>query len=165
MYPVTFFDDGTTKINTSTWLQCGRAIASLLSLPIDRSSDSSTSTTFPVLSDFANAPLRISSFLVSQRDMLSSLHRVLDTTDADWTITHEATDKRVRDGAEEMKRGEMTGFAKQMYSRMFYPNGDGDYGASRGLKNEVLGLPRKELDEATRRTVEMVEGGWNPFAE
>jgi len=28
----------------------------------------------------------------------------------------------------------------------------------------VLGLKREDLDECTKRTVEMVESGWNPFA-
>merc|ERR1712080_571641 len=31
---VTFYDDGETKITTSTWEQCGRALAALLSLPV-----------------------------------------------------------------------------------------------------------------------------------
>ena len=31
-------------------------------------------------------------------------------------------------------------------------------------ENGLLGLGREELDVATRRTVEIVEGGWNPLA-
>ena len=31
--------------------------------------------------------------------------------------------------------------------------------------NDALGLPHEDLDEATKRTVEMVESGWKPFAE
>ncbi|KAM3506675.1 hypothetical protein MY11210_007466 [Beauveria gryllotalpidicola] len=33
-----------------------------------------------------NRPLFIKSFVASQRDMLDSLHRVLDTMDKDWTV-------------------------------------------------------------------------------
>ncbi len=51
-----------------------------------------------------------------------------------------------------------------MYARVFYPNGDGDFESSRGLANEVLGLPKEELDEATKGAVEMVESGWSPYA-
>ncbi len=36
-----FFDDGQTKINTSTWDQCGRALAGLLNLPISGASRAS----------------------------------------------------------------------------------------------------------------------------
>lgn len=50
-----------------------------------------------------------------------------------------------------------------MYARVFYPDGSGDYESSKGLDNEGLGLPQEDLDEATKRTVEMVNGGWNPF--
>lgn len=51
-----------------------------------------------------------------------------------------------------------------MYSRVFYPNGDGDYEFSRGLSNSLIGLPKEDLDEGTKRAVEMVESGWSPFA-
>ena len=153
---VTFFDDGNTKINASTWAQCGRAFAALLSLPESGSSLS--------LSEWKNKPFYLASFRISQRDMLDSIHRVTGTTDKDWGISHEPTAKRYKDGLDEMKRGQLTGFAKAMYSRAFFPNGDGDFESSRGLANDLIGLPKDDLDEATRRAVDMVESGWNPFA-
>ena len=154
---VTFFDDGNTRISVSTWQQCGRALAALLSLPESGAS--------PSISQWKNKTLYIASFRVSQRDMLDSLHRVLGTTDKDWNITHEPTAQRYKDGINEMQKGAMTGYAKAMYSRCFFPNGDGDHESSRGLANDLLGLPKEDLDEATKRTVEMVESGWNPFAQ
>ncbi|KAF2729696.1 NAD(P)-binding protein [Polyplosphaeria fusca] len=153
---VTLFDDGTTKINTSTWDQCGRAVAALLSLPVSGAS--------PCLEDWDNKPLYISSFLVSQRDMLDSLHRVMGTKDADWKIKYEGSRKRYDDGRKEMAEGVRTGFVKSMYSRIFFQSGEGDYETTKGLANGVLGLPKEDLDEATKRTVDIVEGGWNPFA-
>ena len=153
---VTFFDDGNTPMSISTWQQCGRALAGLLSLPESGAS--------PAISQWKNTSLYIASFTVSQRDMLDSLHRVLGTTDKDWNITYEPTAQRYKDGKDEMQKGLMTGFAKTMYSRAFFPNGEGDFESSRGLANELIGLPKDNLDEATKRTVEMVESGWNPFA-
>lgn len=50
-----------------------------------------------------------------------------------------------------------------MYARVFYPDGSGDYESSKGLDNEALGLPHEDLDEATKRAVEMVNSGWNPY--
>ncbi|KAL8824040.1 MAG: hypothetical protein Q9170_008269, partial [Blastenia crenularia] len=97
------------------------------------------------------------------RDMLDSLHRVLGTKDADWTITHEDSKERRAKGLEEMKQGMRTGFAKQMYTRVFWKDGVGDHESSKGLANGVLGLEKEELDEATKRAVEMVESGWSPF--
>ena len=97
--------------------------------------------------------------------MLDSIHRVTGTTDKDWEITYEPTAQRYKNGIAEMQKGAMTGFAKAMYSRNFFPNGGGDFESSRGLANDLIGLPTEDLDEATKRTVEMVESGWNPFAE
>lgn len=153
---VTFFDDGKRILTVSTWNQCGRAVAGLLSLPESGAS--------PSLSDFANKQLPIKSFRISQRDMLDSVHRVLGTTDADWKIKYETTDQRIVDGDAEMKAGDMRGFAKKLYATMFAPaNKAGDYGA-KGVVNDVLGLPVEDLDEATKRAVDMVQSGWNPFA-
>jgi hypothetical protein len=51
-----------------------------------------------------------------------------------------------------------------MYARVFYPDDSGDYETTHGLDNEVLGLPSEDFDAATRKTIEMVNSGWNPFA-
>ena len=153
---VTFYDDGKTVINSSTWRQCGRALAALLSLP---ESDAS-----PALSQWKNKSFYVSSFRISQRDILDSLHRVIGTTDSDWEISYEPTAQRYANGLEEMRNGQMLGFPKALYARIFYPNGDGDFESSKVLANGELGLPKEEIDEATRRAVNMVESGWNPFA-
>ncbi|KAI1371558.1 hypothetical protein F4677DRAFT_464166 [Hypoxylon crocopeplum] len=151
---VTFFDDGKTEVNISTWRQCGRALAALLSLPETGPS--------PALSDWKNNPVYIDSFRITQRDMLDSLNRVLGTTDASWEIKYEASSARYMDGIERMQKGDTVGFAKAMYSRNFYPNAASDFSA-KGLANDILALPEDNLDEATKRAVEMVESGWNPF--
>lgn len=154
---VTFFDDGNTLVNVSTMKQCGRALAALLTLP--------ESGTSPALSEWKNQPFYFASFRVCQRDMLDSIHRVTGTTDKDWEFTSQPTAQRYKDGLDEMKNGIWTGFAKAMYSRAFYPTGDADYESSRGLSNDLLGLPKEDLDEATKMAVEMVESGWSPFGQ
>ncbi|KAG9697998.1 NAD(P)-binding protein, partial [Aureobasidium melanogenum] len=146
-----FYDDGMTKMNTSTWELCGKAIAELVSLPEEE------------LEKFKNKSLYISSFKVSQREMLDSVHRVLGTKDEDWDIRYEGTKERYNKGIEDMKNGDRTGFGRAMYARVFYPDGSGDYESSKGLDNESLNLPDEELDEATKRTVELVNSGWNPY--
>lgn len=155
-----FIDDGETKINTSTWPQCGLAIANLLSLKVlpDDENDKSTH-----LSQFKNEIVYISSFLMNQKQMLASLKRVTNTTDKDWTIEHQNHKERYESGQKMMKEGNRLGFARLMYTRMFYPNGDGNYEASAGLMNGVLGLPKEDLDEATKRAVELYEkeGGYS----
>jgi hypothetical protein len=154
---VTLYDDGNTNINTSTWQQCGRAVASLLSLPFE-------STSGPSLSQFKNKPVYISSFNVSQRDMLASVLRVTSTKESDWTITYEPSAKRFKDGQEQFAKGDRIGFGKLLYARVFYPDESGDFEKRHGLQNELLGLPKEDIDESTKVAIKMAEQG-SPFGQ
>lgn len=153
---VIFFDDGTVPLPTSTWQLCGDAIAKLLALP-ESGADLS-------LDNWKNQPLYIASFVITQRDMLDSLHRVLGDKDSDWEIKHEDSKERYGQGLQDLQKGDMSGFMRAMYTRPFYPESNANYKATRGLSNETLGLPQEDLDAATKEAVEMVKSGWNPFA-
>lgn len=154
-----FFDDGTAKINTSSWPQCGKAVANLLSLRKLPDSESDPSSS-PTLSQFANSFIRIASFLISQRDMFASVLRVTHTTESDWKITHENSTARYEDGIRKLQGGDRTGFGQLMYTRVFFPNGDGDYETRHGgLNNEELGLGKEDLDTYTKVAVEMAKAG------
>ena len=149
---VTFFDDGNTRINTSTLPQCGRAVANVLSLkilPDDKDDETAC------LSQFKNKFVRVSSFRVSQKDMLDSLMRVTDTKSSDWKISQQATEDRYKAGCEELKKGNHLGLPQLMYTRVFYRDGSGDFEASKGLHNDILGLPKDDLDEYTKIALEM----------
>ena len=155
---VTFFDDGNTKIITSTWEQCGRAVAALLSLPelpVDENDKSLT------VSQFGNGIVYISSFLISQKDMFESVKRVTGTTDADWKISYEPSAQRYHDGVEALKKGDMSGFGKLLYARVMFPNGDGNF--STKLHNKLLDLPQEDLDERTKVAVTMAESNKVPY--
>jgi hypothetical protein len=155
---VTFYDDGNTKFITTTWEQCGRAMAALLSLPelpVDENDKSLT------LSHFSNGVVYISSFLISQKDMFESIKRVTGTTDTDWKVSYEPSEKRYQDGSEAMKKGDMSGFGKMLYARVLFPNGDGDF--SPKLHNKLLGLPQEDLDTRTKVAVEMAENNAVPY--
>ena len=152
----TWFDDGNETFNVTTWPQCGRALANLLSLkelPDDENDKS------PTLSQFRNQCIYVSSFRLSQRDMFESVKRVTKTTDADWTITRESAQQRWKDGTAAVKEGNFGAFTKMLYSRMFFPNGGGDIQTIRGLHNDLLGLPVEDLDEWTAIAVRMGENG------
>ena len=155
---VIFFDDGNTKIITSTWDQCGRAIAAFLSLPelpVDEHDKS------PTVAQFCDGIIYISSFLISQKDMFESVKRVTGTADTDWQISYEPSEKRYRDGTEALQKGDRRGFGKLLYSRAMYPNGDGDFSAK--LHNSLLGLPQEDLDERTKIAVRMAENNEIPY--
>jgi len=145
---VNLYDDGNVALNTTTWPQCGRAIANLLSLkelPEDESDKS------PTLSQFRNSPVYISSFLVSQRDMFESVKRVTHTSDADWTITHEPIKQAYKESKEawEKDRTNLPALGKYLYSRLFFPGGWSAYETTCGLHNDILDLPVEDLDEFT----------------
>ena len=152
---VTFYDDGKTPISTSTWLQCGRAAAALVSLKVlpEDENDKESLT----LSRWRNKPLYISSFNVSQRDMLDSVERATGTTDKDWKIEYEPSKERFERGKKAFAAGDRTGFGTAMY-----PDGDSHVPEDK-LDNERLGLPKEDFDEATERAVGMWKSGYNPF--
>ncbi|KAH7128973.1 CipA protein [Dactylonectria macrodidyma] len=151
---VVLFDDGKKAVNTSTWPLCGRALAALASLkklPDDESDESVT------LAHFQDRPAFVSSFKVSQNDILESIKRVTGTTDVDWSISHELTAERYSEGGKELQEGNPGGFYKQMYARVFYPSGDADYEPD----NQLLGLLDDDLDEATRAGIELAKAGYS----
>jgi hypothetical protein len=157
---LTWYNDGNVAINTSTWPRCGQAIANLLSLkqlPDDENDNSVT------ISQFRDQCVYVSSFRVSQRDMFESVKRVTVTSEADWTITHENTEQRYKEGLEKAKKGDPEGWKKMGYSRMFFPGGGGDYEATRGLHNEMLGLQAEDLDEYTAIAVRLGENDEIPY--
>lgn len=121
---ITFYDDGNTRINTSTLEQCGRAIAQVLSLKaLPDDVDDKT----PNLLQFKNKPVYMSSFLVSQRDMFESVLGATTASATDWTIKYQDVRERYQEGRTEMQNGDVTGLDKPLYARDFYPNGGGDY--------------------------------------
>ena len=154
---VTFFDDGNTKINTTTWPQLGRGVANLLAFKIlpDDAADKS-----PSLSDYRNKFVRISSFRMSQRDMLDVLNRTLGTKTSDWT-TKKVPAKEMHERGKEMlfKEGNQEGFSWLLYSRLFYNDGSGDFEKRAGIDNEKLGLPKEDPVEAARYGLKLAEEG------
>ncbi|KAK9240597.1 hypothetical protein V1525DRAFT_416737 [Lipomyces kononenkoae] len=151
---ITLMDNGTTKINTSTWSQCGRAVASLLSLKILRDSEDDTR---PCLANFKNKCVYISSFTVGQKDMLDSVLRVTGTSITDWNVTHTTAQERFQSGQEDFRHGNLEGFVRLLYSRDFFPESNGNFEATKGLHNDILGLPDEDLDEFTKIGIQLSE--------
>jgi hypothetical protein len=147
---VTFFDEGDTKISVSTWPQIGRAIVALLSLPIK----SEASDKGPCLESFKNRVVCINSFTVSQKDMWQSALRTSRTKEDEWTITKQPAQERYSSGLKEIKEGKRIGYAKMMYSRVFYSDGCGDFEYNKGTLNSLLGLPEESIDDATKVAIE-----------
>lgn len=109
--------------------------------PIHSSNDAAS------LETYKNKFIYVSSFLVSQRDMFESVLRVTGTDTKDWTLRHEDATERYQAGLGELQTGARTGYLKLFYTRVFFPDGAGNFQARRALNNDALGLPRDDLDE------------------
>ena len=157
---VTFFDEGETKITTSTWSQCGRALAALLTLPVLPLHEQDQQLT---LSHFRNKSAFIGSFHVSQKDMFESVLRVTESKEADWKIDYEGAEARYKRGGELFAQGKMEGYAMMLYARSFYK--DGSLSLQAMLNNQELGLPKEDFDEATRAAVEMAKAASETISE
>ncbi|KAH7413610.1 hypothetical protein DE146DRAFT_638163 [Phaeosphaeria sp. MPI-PUGE-AT-0046c] len=151
-----FFDDGSQKLNCSSWGFVGRAVARLLSLPISPVRGEDEEVT---LGRYKNKMVFVASFAVSQQDMLASVQRVTNMSDAKWGIVTVDTKKRFEDAKEKVKNGDRSAFGRCLYTRYFYED-EGLFEKSHGLDNDALGLEREELDKATRRALEVLESGY-----
>lgn len=152
---VVFFDEGTQKMNTSTWAQVGRAVAGLVALPVEKQGSG------PSVNDYRNRFVYVSSFTVSQREMLNSVNRVMGLEDGDWAVTRVSAKQRFEDARKMMAGGDRMGFAYQLYTRYFFPGEDAAlYEKTKGLDNGKLGLPVEDLDGATKVAVSMAEDGY-----
>lgn len=147
---VKFYNDGENKISTSTWPQIGRAVASILSLPINPGEPNPEAC----LEKLKNRVVYINSFTISQKDMLESAMRITGTKVEDWTITKEPAQEVYTKGLRQLKEGKREAFANVLYSRIFFPDGSGNFEDSKGTLNSMLGLPKEDLDEATKAAIE-----------
>ena len=125
-------------------------MAGILSLPLQGEGSKQG------LNGLKNKVVYCNSFTISQKEMLASAYRVTGTKESDWKITKEPAQTRYTEGVEAMQKGDRQGFAKMMYTRIFYPDGNGDFETRRGTINELIGLPKEEaaLDKYTEIAVD-----------
>ncbi|KAK9319314.1 hypothetical protein V1517DRAFT_369878 [Lipomyces orientalis] len=145
---ITLMDNGTVKFNTTTWPQVDRAVASLLSMKIFPDNEDDTR---PCLVNFKNKCVYISSFLIGQKDMLDPVLRVTGTSLSDWKVTHTTAKERFQSGREELRKGNRAGFARLLYARHVFPESNGNFEATKCIHNDILGLPKEDFDEFTRK--------------
>jgi hypothetical protein len=150
-----FCDQGQSPMNTSTWPRCGEAFAALLSLPESGAS--------PSLADFKNYPCYVDSFIVTQRGILDSVQRATGTTDDDWEISYEPSEKRYKEGLIEMQTNFSRGLPKALYAHGWSGEGGREYTAK--LDNDKLGLAPEDLDAVTKEVVKKVQNGQSPVMD
>jgi len=139
-HTVRFFDDGNTKLSTTTLPHVGRAVAKLLELPIDK------------LEKFKNGFVHVQSFCVSQIDMFNALKKATGTADKDWQISKVSVDQAIAQGNKEAQDGNRAGMIDVLYGMNFKPGMGGNF--QHKIDNKVLGLAEEDLDEVVKRIVE-----------
>ncbi|KAK4155926.1 hypothetical protein C8A00DRAFT_41564 [Chaetomidium leptoderma] len=141
---MTLYDDGqTARVDVTTFEQCARAVVALVSLselPVDEDDD-----------EEGGPPTRVT----GERE---------GAGEEEWMVAFEGSRERQQRGVEMMKSAAdpfsaRMGAALATFSRIFYPNGGGDYESTRGLANDLLGLPKEDLDERTRVAKQMMDDG------
>jgi hypothetical protein len=137
---------GTAKFNTTNLATVALAVARLMSLPVVSQSGAS-------LSDYGNQFIYIRSFHTTQREILSAVQRVTNTSDADWEISYTEIQAFIDEGAVKMAEGDYMGMANVLYGYTMKEGAGGDYESVRGVSNEVLGLPEEDLDESVKNAL------------
>ncbi|KAM0428579.1 hypothetical protein ACHAPT_006940 [Fusarium lateritium] len=135
------WNGGNVKANTSTLKRVGDAVAELLSLPEEE------------LSKYKNKPYYISSFLITQREMLESVQRVTGTTDADWEIKERDIDELAKECDERLKKGDRMAAIPKLYSSQFREGHGGNYN-HKVVDMERFGFQQEDLDEVVRGVVD-----------
>lgn len=158
---VTFYDQGEQNISVSTWPQIGRAVAGLLSLPIEPENGDEKHS----LEHFRNNIALINSFTVSQKSIFASVLKATGTTEKDWDITYQPVQERFAEGVKLLEGGDFQGFAQLLYARNFYPESPMDFEHTRGTDNAILGIKTEDLDDWTQKVADKVKGGWNAFSQ
>jgi len=153
---VTMYNDGTERINTSTWPQTGREVANLLGLKLLPEDEHDQS---PCLAHFRNKFVHGSSFFINQKEMFESVLRVTGTSANDWKVTHVPAKEAYQEGLKQFQSGNRAAFMQLLYSRSFFGDGVGNFEASTGLDNDKLGLPKEDLDEFTKEGIRLRESG------
>ncbi|KAI1817831.1 NAD(P)-binding protein [Poronia punctata] len=132
------YDGGDVKATLTSFARVGESLAALFALSDEE------------LARHKNSFVYLSSFRVSQRDLLASAMRVAG--DEDWSVTSVSTDEVLR----KARGPEADRWARLMalYAAIFKDGYGGDYSA----KVVDLGLEDEELDEVMKKLVDEADG-------
>jgi hypothetical protein len=150
------FDEGETKMPTSTFPMTGLAVARTLALPLLPQDENDKSLT---LESLRNNYVNFASFNISQKEMFASVLRVTGDNESDWKVSKEPAEPYYKDAMHKLQTtGNRKYFGRLMYVRCFFP--DANWADRYGLDNEKLGLPKEDVDEFTKIAIQMDKDGY-----
>jgi len=139
----TLFYGGNTKFVTTTLGATAKGIAGALSLPEAE------------LSRYKNRPFYLMSFRITQREMLDSVMRATQTTEADWAIESVDGDELVYGAKEAMAKGNLPLVMDALHVAHMKEGMGGDF-IAKVTDMQKLGIEPESLDEVVKQVVEKV---------
>lgn len=134
------YGEGDTKANFSTRADVGKGVAALLSLPEAE------------LAQYKNKYVHLSSFHVTQREVLESAMRATGTKEADWTIEKVDLEEQLKTASEEARKGNMMAAVTELIGNTFRPGYGGDY-QHKVVDYDHLGVQTEKLDDVMKRVL------------
>ncbi|CAO2647206.1 Nn.00g081280.m01.CDS01 [Neocucurbitaria sp. VM-36] len=135
------------KFNTTTLRQVGEGVARLLSLP-----DAELET-------FKNRPVYLSSFEITQKELLDSAIRATGTEESDWDIVVRDASDVIAEARQEVAKGNHMAFVNEFYIAHMQEGFGGNYNSKAAKDAEILGLKSGSVDAAVRAVVQEVATG------
>ncbi|KAI9879479.1 MAG: hypothetical protein M1830_008438 [Pleopsidium flavum] len=132
----TIFDSGDQPYEATNVRQIGKAVAStLLHLP-----------------QTENKYIYVNSFTLTQDEVLAALEKA---SGRKWDVTRSTIKDLAASGHEKLRKGDIANGAVETITAAIYGNGDvNDFGDITALYNEMLGLPKEDLDMVIKGLVE-----------
>ncbi|KAI1400499.1 hypothetical protein F4819DRAFT_367105 [Hypoxylon fuscum] len=138
------WDGGNVKVNTTSVKRVGEATAELLALPEEQ------------LKGYANGCFYVSSFHVTQKEILASTLRATGTSEQDWDISTPRSEDVIAACNERVGKGDMGAFMTKFFVSHFLEGKGGDY-HEEVVDLEKLGLEKEDLDQVTAEAAKVVE--------
>ncbi len=141
---VKLYNGGETKFVTTTVASAGRGVAGVLSLPDAE------------LAKYENAPFYLSSFRISQKDILDSLLRVTGTKENEWTVETLDAEEVLKIARAELQSGNFHAAIQVLYVPHMIEGLGGDY-SDKDIDMARLGVRPENLDDVVKKVVEKVQ--------
>lgn len=124
----TIWDSGDVRFSTTTRATIGTAVAQVLNHP----------------EATANRYLYISSFELSQNEILASLEKC--TPNGKWDLTHADSDEQIKEGREALAKGDFMKAGKLALAASYKGGLGTNFDKDETLANELLGLEPEDVD-------------------
>ena len=135
-HKATIFDSGDSQFSTTTLPTIGQAVRSIMHHP----------------DETANKFVYVASVTTSQNGILKALEQA---TGRKWEVEHASMAERAKTGQEKLRNGDIyPGVIDLIQASVFDERRGANYAKTRGLGNEMLGLPEETLEGMVKALLE-----------